>query len=67
MLQSALLKQPFSRLGIGTALCGVASFVFLFFDRNEFHLMSILYMILLWVIFLVVELVALTLKKDRME
>ena len=56
-----------SGLGIGTALCGVASFVFLFFDRNEFHLMSILYMILLWVIFLVVELVALILKKDRME
>lgn len=66
LLQSALLKQPFSRLGIGTALCGVASFVFLFFERDEFHLMSILYMILLWVIFLVVELIALTLKKDRM-
>jgi len=64
--QSALLKQPFSRVGIGTALLGVLAFVIFFFSQEEFHLMAILYLLLLWVIFLAVELVALTVKKEKM-
>jgi len=66
VLQSALLKQPFSRVGIGTVLVGFLAFVSLFFMQENFHLMSILYLVLLWVLFLAVELVALTVKKEKL-
>jgi len=66
VLQSALLKQPFSRVGIGTVLLGILAFVFFFFVQEDFHLMSILYLVLLWVLFLAAELVALTVKKEKM-
>ena len=63
-LQSALLKQPYSHVGIGTVLGGIAVFLFLLFEREEFHLMATLYLVLLWVLFLAIELAALTLKKE---
>lgn len=66
VLQSALLKQPFSQVGVGTVLVGVFSFVYFFFMQEDFHLMSILYLVLLWVIFLAAELIALTVKKEKM-
>lgn len=65
-LQSALLKRPFSRVGLVTLLAGLSVFVFSFFSQEEFHLMAILYLILLWVVFLAVELAALTLKKEKL-
>lgn len=65
LLQSALLKQPFSRLGIGTLLISLLAFVSFFFMQEEFHLMSILYLLLLWVLSLAVEMVALTVKKEN--
>lgn len=66
-LQSVHLKQPFSRVGIGTFLLALFVFAFCFFTTEEFHLMSILFMLLAWVIFLVIELLALTVKKEGIE
>ena len=65
VLQSLYLKQSFSRVGIGTFLLGMAWFVYNLVTVEEFHLMSILFLLLLWVLFLVTELAALTLKKDE--
>ena len=65
VLQSLYLKQPFSRVGIGSFLLGAAWFVYHLVTVEEFHLMSILFLLLLWVLFLVTELVALTFKKDE--
>ncbi|MBO7740481.1 MAG: hypothetical protein J6S34_03065, partial [Clostridia bacterium] len=66
VLQSALLKQPLSHVGIGTVLVGLLAFVVGFFTQEDFHLMSILYLVLLWVLFLATEMVALTVKNEKL-
>ncbi len=66
VLQSALLKQPLSRVGIGTLLGGILAFGWFFFTQEDFHLMSILYLVLLWVLFLATEMIALAVKNEKL-
>ena len=63
LMQTALLKQPLSILGGFTLLGGAAALMLYWFVWSSFGLLSILFTLLLLVVFLAVKLMAMTVKK----